>query len=143
MNDEFPVPVLLVSKKDGSVLRRFPSVYEAGKAVGKSPAAVHKSARDLGMAKGEAMFRFESSWAGRETFKPRARNRPVIVAWRGMMKWFPGAHQAAEAVGVSYDSMRGMLSRGGGSRNGMRARYATGTDDWPRLRERYAARKEE
>lgn len=125
--------VLLIHKRDGRVLARWPTARMAGEALGTDGASVGGSARRRELRFGEAMVRFEDEWKGGEVFKPGAHNLPVIVAARGRLQWFSGSRLAAESLRLPYEQLASILRRGRPSRDGVWARYATGTDDWPRL----------
>ncbi len=125
--------VLLIHKRDGHVIRRWESARVAGAALGCGGSAVSHSARLRQLMFGEAIVRFEDEWDGGEAFKAGAHNLPVIVAARGRLQWFSGSQLAAQSLCMPYERMMSLLRRGTASRDGVRARYATGTDDWPRL----------
>ncbi len=127
-------PVLLIHKRDGHVVARYPSIKDAADAVGCDRSDLSRRASDRKVSGGEVIARFEDEWTGIEDFEARRRNRPVIAMSGRKLAWFADAGKAAEALGVTRDSVIGKIHRGKGA-DGIRLRYATGTDDWPRLRE--------
>lgn len=131
-------PVVLVSKRDGRTVKRFPSVSAAANALGLSKGGLLTSIDRLALPSDENMCRLESKWTGGEVFKEGSNNKPVIVSACGRLQWFPCKLAAAEALHVSEAALGSLLSTGRRRRDGLAARYAASTEDWPRLREALA-----
>lgn len=134
-NDE---PVVLVSKRDGRIVERFPSVSAAARATGVSRGGLLTNIDRLALPSGEHMCRLEKRWTGGEVFKEGSNNKPVIVSACGRLQWFPCKLAAADALHLSEAALGSVLSTGRRRRDGLAARYAASTEDWPRLREALA-----
>lgn len=128
------VPVLMIHKRDGHVIRRFESITEAAIKTERDRNALAQSIHKKRLSSGPCFMRFESEWSGREDFGIRTNNRPVIVATAERIQWFDGITSATQALRVSHDAIRNLLCKGGESRRGFRVRYALSTDDWALLR---------
>lgn len=126
-------PVVLVSKRDGRIAGRFPSVSAAARATGVSKGGLLTNMNKLALPSSEHMCRLESRWTGAEAFKEGSNNKPVIVSACGRLQWFPCRLAAAEALHLSEDTLGSLLKTGRRRRDGLAARYAASTDDWPRL----------
>lgn len=131
-NDE---PVVLVSKRDGRVVERFPSVSAAARKLRLSRGGLLTNIDRLALPSGENMCRLERLWTGSEVFKEGSNNKPVIVSACGRLQWFPCKLAAAEALHLTEHALGSLLSTGRRRRDGLAARYAASTEDWPRLRE--------
>lgn len=128
-------PVVLVSKRDGRIVGRFPSVSAAAKALGLSKGGLLTNMDKLALPSSEHMCRLESRWTGAEVFKEGSNNKPVIVSACGRLQWFPCKLAAAEALHLSENALGSLLKTGRRRRDGLAARYAASTEDWPRSRE--------
>lgn len=135
------IPIVAVSKRDGSVIRRFDSARQAAAWGECDEHTVSRQSRRLTLGSGDYMWRQENTWEGREVFNPRTKNRPVVVMTRGHLLWFNGPMEAAMALGVAYTLVTGVLNKHCSSRR-FQAAYLTSTEDWPRLRERFGAKEE-
>lgn len=128
-------PILLIHKRDGSIVQRFASETEAARALDLTSASLCRTIKKRTLQPGLCIIRAARQWSGREDFKPRAYNRPVFVARDGHVRWFPNVTAAALELGMSHDYMRARLADKKADRRGICARYALSTDDWPMLRE--------
>ncbi len=138
-----PKAVLAVSKRDGHVVKRFPSMKAAAEWAGCDQHTVGQAATNGTMGPADYMWRREGAWEGRETFDAKAKNRPVVVMVGGHLLWFCGPRDAAAALGVAHQTMLNVLSKQAKPRGGWQAAYLTSTEDWPRLWERFGAKGEE
>lgn len=129
-----PIPVLAIHKRDGRVVARFESYGEAARWAGVPDITVTSACRINSLSNGPYMFRREDSWSGRETFKPRAGNKPVVAMSEAELLWFPSSSIAAEGLGVSQDTIRYCLYQKTKVRGKYQVAYLTSTDDWPRLK---------
>lgn len=135
------IPIVAVSKRDGSVVRRFDSPSLAAAWGECDPHTVSRQSRRLTLGSGDYMWRREDAWEGREVFNPKTKNRPVVVMTQGHLLWFNGPVEAAVALGVAYTFVVDVLNKHCRSRH-FQAAYLTSTEDWPRLRERFGAKEE-
>lgn len=126
--------VLLISKRDGSVSRRFETIDEAAEFAGRPRLSLAESIARGALGAGEQFFRMERDWRGREVFRPGSYNRPVIVMACGRLQWFPCMAEAASALHVSVCALGAVIATGRARRDGLRARYAASTDEWPAIR---------
>ena len=128
-------PVLLIHKRDGSVVRRFASESEAARQLQRDRRGMVVAMRDRTLQPGPHIYRLERDWQGREDFRPNSHNRPVFVAYRGRVQWFEGTNAAVAALGLTHDYVFAHLAHKTKSRRGLYMRYAASTDDWRMLRE--------
>lgn len=128
-------PVLLIHKRDGSIMRRFASESEAARQLQRDRRGLIVAMRDRTMQPGPCIYRRERDWAGREDFRPNSHNRPVLVAHKGRVQWFEGINAAASALGLTHDYVFTHLAYKTKSGLGLYMRYAVSTDDWQMLRE--------
>lgn len=135
MDDKKPKQVLLIHKRDGSIVRTFDSEGEAARELERDRRSLVVTVRDCSIQLGPHLVRLKERWHGREDFDKRAHNRPVIVQYGGRLLWFDSAKSAAAGLGISYDGIHLILKDKVKSRRGIRARYALSTDDWPLLRQ--------
>lgn len=135
------IPIVAVSKRDGSIIRRFDSTRQAAAWGECDEHIVSKQSRRLTLGPTDYMWRREEAWTGREVFNPKTKNRPVVVMTQGHLLWFNGPMEAAVALGVAYTFVVGVLNKHCRSRY-FQAAYLTSTEDWPRLRERFRAKEE-
>ncbi len=134
------IPIVAVSKRDGSVVRRFDSTRQAAAWGGCDEHTVSRQSRTLTLGSTDYMWRRERAWEGREVFNPKTKNRPVVVMTRGHLLWFNGPVEAAAALGVAHTTVLDVLNKHISSRC-FQAAYLTSTEDWPRLREKFDVRR--
>lgn len=123
----------MIQKRDGSVVRRFDSLADAARELDREPNALLQRLRAQSLFDGMWMLRYEDEWEGCEEFRPSANNRPVIATTGRSVQWFPSARAAAASLCVSKNFLRCIIAGRTRSRDGIRARYAMSTDDWPLL----------
>ena len=133
------IPIVAVSKRDGSIIRRFGSARQAAAWGECDEHTVSRQSRRLTLGSGDYMWRREDSWEGCEVFNPKTKNRPVVVMAQGHLLWFSGPTEAAAALGVAYTLVTGVLNKHCSSRR-FQAVYLTSTEDWPRLREQFGGK---
>lgn len=132
MKDHCNGPVLVLHKRDGHIVQRFESANAASNALGMWPDQVARSVRSGSLMSGSYFVRSEKNWSGYEDFASCSRNRPVITYSQGRARWFPGANQAARVLRIPYNTLSSAIRRQVPA-SGIRARYASSTDDWPNL----------
>ncbi len=123
----------MIHKRDGRVLACYESGRAAARAHGLGAMTVNQAARLRSISAGEVIWRLAGDWEGSETFAANSPNRPVIVAARGRLQWFGDCSSAAAELRMKSYTLQRIMRERTTSRDGVRARYATGTDDWPRL----------
>ena len=103
------IPIVAVSKRDGSIIRRFDSTRQAAAWGECDEHIVSKQSRRLTLGPTDYMWRREEAWTGREVFNPKTKNRPVVVMTQGHLLWFNGPMEAAVALRAPART----LTRGG------------------------------
>lgn len=126
-------PILMIQKRDGCVVERFDSLADAARALDREPNALLQRVHAQSLFDGACMLRYEDEWEGCEEFNPRANNRPVIATRGRGAQWFSSASAAAASLYISKNFLRCIIAGRARSRDGIRARYAVSTDDWPLL----------
>lgn len=139
--DSRKIPILAIDKRDGSVVRRFPSVREAAEWAGVSQHTVRESASSFSLTQSRFIYRRERDWQGSEVFRPRANGRPVVVMGWDHLFWFPTLTDASAALGVTCSTVAGAIAKKRKVNGEWQATYLTSTEDWPRLREKFDVRR--
>lgn len=139
-----PQPTLLVSKLDGSILARYPSMVAAAKAAGVDVSIVSNSCRCRTLTANSYYWRSAEGvpedaralteyWDGRD-------NRPIIVLQPEVKTatWCANVAEAADLACVVACVVSDHLTRRRGmpTRNGEVFMRLDGTDEWPLMREK-------
>ena len=128
--------VLMIDKRDGTVLRSFRSPEDAGRATKVSASTIRSSADNKTLIKKRFFFRYASDWQGHETFET-ATHRPVIATrdmgeGRHMVRWYSTIQDMGRDIGAN-PNLIGNCIRKGHRVSGWRVRYALGTAEWPQI----------
>lgn len=139
-----PRPTLLVSKLDGSILARYPSMVAAAKAAGVDVSIVRNSCRCRTLTSRPYYWRSAEGvpegakalveyWDGRD-------NRPIIVLRPDIKTatWCANVAEAADLACVVACVVSDHLTRRHGvpTRNGELFMRLDGTDEWPPMKAR-------
>lgn len=138
-----PKAVLFVSKKDGSILKRFPSITKAAEYLETTDRSrIQRQNKDRALSAFDYMVRFESEWSGYERFKPNAYNRPIIAVSGNDLMWYRNATEAGKRLGfpgimVSHYAKHEKLLP-----SGIFVKYQEDTKEFAEMRELMNKKKE-
>lgn len=102
---------LLIHKRTGETLARYPSIKQAAIETGWSQNKVRRQVLHHFLPVGDTFLRFEEEWKGSEIFTS-AKNRPVVLAIGERKYWFGCAVQAAKAIYIHPSSIYMAISKG-------------------------------
>lgn len=128
-----PKPVVFVSKKDGSILRRFPSLEHAAQHLMVQPSDVKRRIVCKALSPLDYMVRFEDEWSGYERFKPGAYNRPIIAVSNGVIMWYSTAAKAADGLNYGRSMITYYAKRGKPLPNRIFIKYQNDTKEFKEL----------
>lgn len=125
-------PVLAISKKDGSIVKRYRSSAEAARENGVRQSEIYHTCKHHRTNRGRVFYRFEDDWDGFAEFKS---NRPVIVLdmKTKRLAWFPSRLDAAEAMNYNPGTMLKAMQQKRAIERRYMVFYQRNTEMWKRL----------
>lgn len=132
--DNKPKGVVFASKKNGSVLLRFPSISKAAEYLQCQTNDVVRRIRTKALSPYGYMVRFTSEYKGYERFKPHAYNRPIIAAYRDHIDWYATAQDAGNALGFDRTMVSEYANHGRLLPGGIFVKYQVDTEEYEQLK---------
>lgn len=128
--------VLMIDKRDGTVLRSFRSPEDAARVTKVSASTVRYNADRKTFIHRRFFFRYASDWQGHEVFES-AMYRPVIATkdlgdGRRIVRWYSTSQDMSADIGASANRIGNAIRQGQRVR-GWHVRHALGTAEWPHI----------
>lgn len=109
---QLPYEVYLIHKRDGKIVKKYPSMSFAAKDLGFAAVdTVSRAVRNHRLSYGTAFLRLASQWKGYEVFDKRSRGLPVISCCNGVWRWHYSVSDCADYYKISAPLVSGHCKR--------------------------------